>query len=89
MGSPSAGCSTPPDQSATRSMSSSRGSWGTVDAPKASASRRWASNRATTITSTVGCKRPQDGDGALAERAGAIDEHLASRLRWMAGDRVE
>ena len=54
MGSPSAGCSTPPDQSATRSMSSRRGSWGTVDAPKASASRRCASNRATTITSTVG-----------------------------------
>jgi hypothetical protein len=37
----------------------------------------------------VGIQRPQDGDGAAAERAGAVDDHLAAGGRWMAGDRVE
>ena len=36
-----------------------------------------------------GVQRPQDRDGALAERAGTVDEHLASRLRRMAGDSME
>ena len=54
MGSPSAGCSTPPDQAATRSITSRLGSWGTVTAPRVTANWRCASNRATTITSTVG-----------------------------------
>ena len=89
MGSPSAGCSTPPDQSATRSMSSSRGSVGHGRCAEGLGQTALRIEPGDHHHLDRRVQRPQDGDGALAERAGTVDEHLAARLRRMAGDGME
>jgi len=94
MGSPSAGCSTPPDHSATRSdeLQVARLHESTVDASGQGLGQPGgcASNRGDDHHFDRRVQLPQDGEGALAERAGRRKRAaLLPCFGGMAGDSME
>ena len=90
IGSPSCARSTPPDHAAASSITASAGVVRDHRrAELARPARPARSKRATTPHLDVGVERAQDRDRARAERAGAVDHHLAARRRRVPRDRVQ